>query len=273
MLEDLKPHIRDLRKRLGISVATLLVSFIVCFAFWKSIFEWVKLPVTKAFESGVNGKLIQIAPAELIFVGIKVSFFAALVISIPIIFWQLWLFVAPGLYKHEKRLVLPFVFFGSAMFACGVIFSYYIVFPFTIKYVLAFGNDLAAANISTSEYVTFFTRFIIGFGVGFELPVLAFFLGKIGLITDETLKHYFRYAVVIIFIIAAVITPPDIMSQLLLALPMVVLYGISYLILKVVNPASKSRLDEDDESPSSKKIEDKKTALESLDYIESKKQD
>ncbi|PAF51422.1 twin arginine-targeting protein translocase TatC [Helicobacter sp. 13S00401-1] len=253
MFEDLKPHIQDLRKRLMISALTLVVTFVICFTFWKHIFEWVKAPIAAAFASGVHGKLVQIAPAELIFVGIKVSFFAALIISIPIIFWQLWLFVAPGLYKHEKKLVLPFVTFGSIMFACGVIFSYYVVFPFIIKYVLAFGNDMADANISSSEYVTFFTRFILAFGIGFELPVLAYFLAKVGLITDKTVRHYFRYAIVVIFIVAAVITPPDVFSQLLLAVPMLLLYGFSYIIALIVNPASKLPKEDAEEDTEDKK--------------------
>lgn len=194
------------------------------------------MPIAKAFASGINGKLIQVAPAEYLFVAIKVSFFAAFVVSVPIVFWQLWLFVAPGLYKHEKKLVLPFVFFGSIMFALGLFFCYEVVFPLIIRYVLAFGNDIVEANIASNEYLSFFIRIMLAFGFVFELPVMAFFLGKIGLITDNTLKRSFRYAVVIIFIIAAIVTPPDIISQLLLAVPMVVLYGLAILILKFVNP-------------------------------------
>lgn len=239
MFEDLRPHLVELRKRLFIILIATLVSFVVCFIFWKDLLEIAKMPLQYAFDHGVKGKIIQIAPAEAIFVGIKLSLISGLTISVPIIFWQLWLFVAPGLYKHEKKLVIPFVLFGSIMFACGLLFCYYITFPFIIKYILTFGNDIADADISIKEYMSFFMRFMIGFGITFELPVVAYFLGKVGLITDETLKHYFRYAVVGVFIIAAIITPPDVLSQLLLAVPMVVLYGFAYIILKFVNPALK----------------------------------
>lgn len=245
MFEELRPHLQDLRLRLMISLLCIIVVFVVCFSFNQEIFSFIKQPIEEAFKSGLKGKLIQVAPAEYLFVAIKVSFFTAFIISVPVIFWQLWLFVAPGLYKHEKKLVLPFVFFGSAMFAIGLVFCYEIVFPFIIKYVLTFGNEIIEADISSNEYLGFFMRIMLAFGFVFELPVLAYFLGKVGLITDGTLKRKFRYAVVIIFVIAAIVTPPDVISQLLLAFPMVFLYGVAYIILKFVNPESKLENKED----------------------------
>ena len=244
MLEELRPHIQDLRKRLIISVLSLIACFVVAFAFHEEIASWMKIPLESAFLSDGKGKVIQTAPAEYLFVAIKISFFVAFIASVPIIFWQIWLFVAPGLYKHEKKLVLPFVFFGSSMFAAGLAFCYFVVFPFLIKYVITFGSDVVEANITINEYLVFFVRIMLVFGLVFELPVVAYFFGKIGLITDETLKRSFRYAVVGIFVIAAIVTPPDVVSQLLLALPMVALYGLAYLILKFVNPAPKENLED-----------------------------
>ena len=241
MFEDLKPHLEDLRKRLIISTATVMVAFIVCFSFWKSIFEFVKSPIAKAFSDSVEGTLMQLTPLEGIFSAMSLAFLAALVVSTPVIFWQIWLFVAPGLYKKEKKIIVPFVFFGSCMFALGAGFAYYVVFPFMIKYILMFGNDMFAANISIESYVGFFIRIVLGFGVAFELPVLAYFLARIGLITDETLKNFFKYAVVLIFIIAAIITPPDPFSQLLMAIPLVGLYGLAILIARFTNPAPKPK--------------------------------
>ncbi|MWV62496.1 twin-arginine translocase subunit TatC [Helicobacter saguini] len=257
MFEELRPHLQDLRLRLMISLLCVIIAFVACFSFNQDIFNFIKQPIESAFKSGVQGKLIQVAPAEYLFVAIKVSFFSAFIISIPVIFWQFWLFVAPGLYKHEKKLVLPFVLFGSIMFALGLIFCYIVVFPFIIKYVLAFGNEVIEANIASSEYLGFFMRIMLAFGFVFELPVLAFFLGKVGLITDGTLKRYFRYAVVLIFVIAAIVTPPDVLSQLLLAFPMVALYGIAILILKFVNPESKadSKGEKPKDSPQSALVE------------------
>ncbi|MCE3040250.1 twin-arginine translocase subunit TatC [Helicobacter anatolicus] len=239
MFEDLKPHIQDLRKRLMIAVGTLIVVFICCFNFWRDIFEVIKKPIEIAFDHQVQGMLIQTAPAEGIIVALKVSFFVALGLSIPVIFWQIWEFVAPGLYKHEKKLVLPFVFFGSLMFFTGVAFAYFLAFPYAIKYILMFGNDEFTANITAANYITFFTRFILGFGIAFELPVLAYFLAKIDIITDQTLKRNFKYAIVLIFIVAAIVTPPDVLSQILMAVPLIGLYGLSILIVGFVNPEKK----------------------------------
>lgn len=245
MFEDLKPHIQDLRKRLIISCLTLIIVFLVCFSFWDHIFEWIKLPLTQAFQNDVRGELVQLSPAEGVFTAMKVSFFASLAISMPVIFWQIWLFIAPGLYKHEKMIIIPFVFFATLMFAIGASFAYFIVFPYVIKYVLLFGNEFFSANISVENYVTFFTRLILGFGIAFELPVLSYFLAKVGLITDETLKGFFKYAIVIIFIIAAIITPPDVLSQFFMAIPLIGLYGISILIAKIINPAPPAEKEED----------------------------
>ena len=247
MFEDLKPHLHDLRKRLMISVGTLFVVFIACFSFWREIFEYIKHPIEVAFNGNVSGMLIQTAPAEGVIVAMKTSFFVALGISIPVIFWQIWAFIAPGLYKHEKKVVLPFVFFGSIMFFAGVAFAYFVAFPYAIKYILAFGNDEFMANITAVNYLTFFTRFILGFGIAFELPVLAYFLAKIELITDRTLIDKFKYAIVIIFIVAGIITPPDVLSQILMALPLLLLYGLSIVIVKLTNPY-KEELEEPEET-------------------------
>lgn len=246
MFEDLKPHIQDLRKRLVISFGVVIVLFFVCFSFWEQIFDWIKYPLIEAFKGDVKGELVQLSPTEGVFTAMKVSFFASLALSMPIIFWQIWLFIAPGLYKHEKRVVLPFIFFASIMFLIGTSFAYFVVFPFIIKYILAFGNSQFVSNISVESYVTFFTRLILGFGIAFELPVLSYFLGKVGIITDATLKGFFKYAIVIIFVIAAVITPPDVLSQFFMAIPLVGLYGLSILILSFVNPAPKEESEEED---------------------------
>lgn len=244
MFEDLKPHLQDLRKRLIISTLTLVVTFCVCFSFWEVIFDFVAAPINKALSKDtINAKLSQLAILESVFVALKVSLFASLTISMPVIFWQFWLFIAPGLYKHEKKVVLPFVAFASMMFFVGVAFAYYLVLPVVIENVLLFGSGKFEGNISADNYVMFFTRLIVGFGITFELPVLSYFLALVGMITDASMKSFFKYAVVIIFVIAAIITPPDVLSQIFLAIPLIGLYGISILIAKFVNPAS---LDEQD---------------------------
>ncbi|TLD95465.1 twin-arginine translocase subunit TatC [Helicobacter jaachi] len=236
MLEDLKPHIQDLRKALIISISVLFVVFVGCFFFWERIFEIIKMPLTEVLGSEIKGKFIASGMIEGIFIAMKSALFAALIISMPVIFWQIWVFVAPGLYKHEKKVVIPFMIFGTTMFGIGVVFAYFGILPFLIKNVLLFGNNQFEAYITAENYFAFFIRLIIGFGIAFELPVLCFFLGKVGLITDKSLKDFFKYAIVIIFIIAAIIAPPDVISQILLAIPLSILYGLSILVLKFVNP-------------------------------------
>jgi sec-independent protein translocase protein TatC len=172
--------------------------------------------------------------------------------AMPFILYQLWLFVAPGLYSHEKKMVIPFVVGGSVMFLIGVLFAYYIVTPFGFQFLITFGSFLYTPLINIEDYVGFFTKIMMGFGIAFELPVFAYFLALLGLVTDRTLKDFFKYAVVIIFVLAALLTPPDILTQLLMAAPLVILYGISILIVAAVNPEKPEDEDEDEEETADK---------------------
>lgn len=246
MFDDLKPHLVDLRKRLVVSVATLIVMFFVCFAFWEPILNWMIAPLNEVLPKGTKPVFIQVGEAFL--TAIKVSFFAALVISMPIIFWQLWLFIAPGLYSNEKRLVLPFVIFGTLMFLCGAAFAYYVVFPYGLSYLINFGSNIFNAMPSIGYYASFFAKLMIGFGIAFELPVVCFFLAKLGLITDQSLIKFFRIAVVLIFILAAFLTPPEVTTQILMAAPLILLYGVSIIIVKFVNPEKKDDSQDEEDS-------------------------
>ena len=243
MFDDLKPHIADLRKRLTISTITVVVMFFACFSFYEPILEWMMAPVKHALPVGTS--MIAVEIQETFFTAMKVAFFAGFIISLPVIFWQLWLFLAPGLYDHEKKLVVPFVFFATLMFLLGASFAYYIVVPVGFDFLIAFGNSVVSVLPSIGKYVGFFTKLLIGFGIAFELPVITFFLAKIGLVNDQMLKDFFRYAVVLIFIVAAVLTPPDVISQALMAAPLLILYGVSIYIAKVFNPAQKEEEEED----------------------------
>ena len=243
MFEDLKPHIADLRKRLVISSITVVIMFFACFSFYEPILEWMMAPVKHALPAGTS--MIAVEIQETFFTAMKVAFFGGFIISLPVIFWQLWLFLAPGLYDHEKKLVVPFVFFATLMFLLGASFAYYIVVPVGFDFLIAFGNSVVSVLPSIGKYVGFFTKLLIGFGIAFELPVITFFLAKIGLVNDQMLKDFFRYAVVLIFIVAAVLTPPDVISQVLMAAPLLILYGVSIYIAKVFNPAQKEEEEEE----------------------------
>ena len=243
MFDDLKPHIADLRKRLVISSITVVIMFFACFSFYEPILEWMMAPVKHALPVGTS--MIAVEIQETFFTAMKVAFFGGFIISLPVIFWQLWLFLAPGLYDHEKKLVVPFVFFATLMFLLGASFAYYIVVPIGFDFLIAFGNSVVSVLPSIGKYVGFFTKLLIGFGIAFELPVITFFLAKIGLVNDQMLKDFFRYAVVLIFIVAAVLTPPDVISQVLMAAPLLILYGVSIYIAKVFNPAQKEEEEEE----------------------------
>jgi len=245
MWQDLKPHIADLRKRLINSAIALVISFFVCFNFYDPILSWMMEPVNAVLPEG--SKMVAIEVQETFFTALKVAFFSGFMLSLPVIFWQLWLFIAPGLYEHEKKFVLPFVFFSTLMFALGAIFSYYIVIPYGFAFLINFGSQVVSVMPSIGKYVTFFTKIVIGFGIAFELPIITFFLAKMGLVTDKTLKEFFKYAIVLIFVIAALLTPPDVLTQFLMAGPLIVLYGVSIIIAKFVNPESEILDDEDEE--------------------------
>ncbi|EDM24100.1 twin-arginine translocase subunit TatC [Caminibacter mediatlanticus TB-2] len=239
MLEDLKPHIAELRSRLIKIVIIYFIFFLVAFVFWKYIFEWMSMPLLEALKYEKDSKIIFTGLAEPFFTAVKISLFAGFFFALPFILYQVWAFIAPGLYEHEKKLVLPFVFWGTLMFVIGAAFAYYVVFPVGFKVLVQFGGGEFTAMPKMSEYVSFFGKLMLGFGIAFELPVVTYFLAKLGLVTDRTLIEFSRYAIVIIFILAAILTPPDLFSQLAMATPLLILYGISILIAKVVNPEKK----------------------------------
>ncbi len=243
MFEEMKPHLIELRKRLGLSVIAVIVMFGFSFSFHNEILTWVTGPLNDALahastitKKASQGMVTTQQVGGAFFVALKVSFFAAFLGALPYILYQLWLFIAPGLYANEKKMVIPFVVGGSVMFAVGVLFAYYVVTPIGFEFLIAFGSFLYTPMINIEDYVGFFTKIMVGFGIAFELPVIAYLLGVLGMITDRTLIDFFKYAVVIIFIVAAVLTPPDVLSQLLMAIPLVILYGLSILIVRLVNP-------------------------------------
>ena len=241
MFEELKPHLVELRKRLAISIFAVMICFGLCFLFWNPLLAWMTAPLKQALPVGSNIVFTQVQ--EPFFTAMKVAFFAGLILALPVIFWQFWLFVAPGLYENEKKYVIPFVISATIMFICGATFCYYVVVPLGFQFLINFGGQLFTAMPSIGEYVGFFTKILIAFGISFELPVITFFLAKIGLIDDVILKKYFRYAIIVIFTFSAIVTPPDVLSQFLMAVPLLGLYGLSILIAKSASQKDESEPD------------------------------
>jgi len=257
MFDDLRPHLVELRKRLGISAISIVVSFFIMFYFHEFLLEWMIAPLNDALlEVGkksvhaANGMVTTSQVGGAFFVAIKVAFFAGLLLALPVILSQIWMFIAPGLYANEKKMLLPFIFGGTLMFAVGVAFAYYVVTPFGFDFLITFGSFKFTPLINIEDYVGFFTKIMFGFGLAFELPVFAYFLGLLGLVDDKQMIAFFKYAVVIIFIVAALLTPPDVLTQMLMAGPLILLYGVSILLVKMVNPA------DDDDTEEIEDLED-----------------
>ena len=255
MFDELRPHLVELRKRLAIAAGSLIVMFFVMFYFHEPLLNWMVEPLNKALiEVGkvsihaANGMVTTSQVGGAFFVALKVSFFAAILGALPIILSQIWLFIAPGLYAHEKKMIIPFIVGGTVMFGLGVMFAYYVVTPFGFDFLITFGSFKFTPLINIEDYVGFFTKIMFGFGLAFELPVFAYFLALLGLVDDRQMMAFFKYAIVIIFIVAALLTPPDVLTQLLMAGPLVILYGISILIVKMVNPAPPLEEEEDEEN-------------------------
>ncbi len=253
MFDDLKPHLVELRKRLGISVGSLIVMFFVMFYFHEPILEWMVEPlnialleVGKKSVHAADGMVTTSQVGGAFFVALKVAFFAAIVAAIPIILSQLWMFIAPGLYANEKKMLIPFILGGTTMFLVGVLFAYYVVTPFGFDFLITFGSFKFTPLINIEDYVGFFTKILFGFGLAFELPVFAYFLALLGLVDDRQMIGFFKYAVVLIFITAALLTPPDVLTQLLMAGPLIILYGLSIFIVRAVNPAEPEEEEEED---------------------------
>jgi len=231
-------HLIELRKRLVRSVAALLVAFAGCFYFAEDIFGFLVHPLTLAFPAG-EGKLVYTKLYEAFFVEIKVSLFAAFCISFPIIANQMWAFIAPGLYAKEKRAFLPFLLATPVLFTAGASLAYFFAMPTAFKWFLGFqgtaGGLPQEALPAMGDYLDLVMRFILGFGISFLLPVLLMLLNKANIVSHAQLAGGRRYVIVAIFVVAAVIAPPDVISQFVLAVPLLILFEGSMLLMKLAD--------------------------------------
>jgi len=229
-------HLTELRRRLLYSVAAFFVLFLACFYFADTFFNFLVEPLARVWEGQEGRRLIYTALHEKFFTNVKIAFFAAAFLSFPVMASQIWAFVAPGLFKREKKAFLPFLIATPVLFFIGGVFVYYLLLPVAWQFFSSFeqiaGEDLLAITLEpkVNEYLSLVMRLIFAFGVAFELPVILLILVKVGMTSAEGLKKKRRYAVVIAFIAAAVLTPPDPLSQLALALPIILLYEISIFI-------------------------------------------
>ncbi len=236
----LTAHLEELRWRLIKALLAITVAFIAVYNFSDVLFEILTRPLIALQEGPVQ--LIGTGVTEAFFTKLKVSAIAALFLASPVIFYQLWLFVAPGLYDTEKRYARPFVCFATLFFVLGAVFCYLVVFPVGYRFFLAeYATIGVSPSIRISEYLSFTSRMLLAFGMTFEMPVVTFFLARLGFVTHQVMLRYFRYAVLVIVIVAAVLTPgPDVASQMLMAGPLLVLYiisiGVAYMFAQTPPP-------------------------------------
>ena len=236
---SLTDHLVELRKRLVRCVIILFIGFGACYYYKDFIFDIVTRPLVHVLPK--NSYLIYTGLTEAFFVYMKLAFFASLIITCPFIIYQIWKFISPALHSTEKKYVLPFVLFSTLLFISGVLFGYFIALPPAFEFFVSFNNRYLQSMISFSDYISLFVTFLLGFGLSFELPVFMFFLAKLGIVNSQMLSKQRKYAILVIFIVAAILTPsPDALSQILMAIPLMFLYEVSIFITKF---AGKKKID------------------------------
>ena len=238
-------HLEELRKRLIISFVAVAVGFGVCYGFKEKLFQILTQPLIAVMKQGET--LIYTGLPEAFFTFLKVSFLGGLMLASPVIIYQFWMFVAPGLYDREKRLLLPIVFLSTFFFVGGALFGYFIVFPFGFKFFLGFATDTIRPMPSMKEYLSFSAKLLLAFGLVFELPLVITFLARLGIVSVDFLKKNRKYAVLVFFVGAAILTPPDVVTQVMMALPLMLLYEISIIGARIFGkqkaPAENSTAD------------------------------
>jgi sec-independent protein translocase protein TatC len=221
-------HLEELRRRLIVSLLAVFVGFLSCWYFAPAIFAFLSEPIHRALPPGQ--KLAYTTLTEPFLMYFRVALLAGAILAAPVVLWQVWLFISPALYRREKKYVVPFVAFGALFFFAGCAFAYYEAFPLVVGFLVKVGEPFQAV-ITINEYLSLATKLILGLGICFETPILIFFLARLGIVSEIWLLKKFKYAVLVIFIIAAVITPtPDVATQCVFALPMIGLYLLGILI-------------------------------------------
>ena len=231
--QPLVGHLEELRRRLIVAGSAWLVGMLVCYAFAQQLFQFVSEPLRQALP--VGSSLVFIQATEPFFTYLKLAAMAGLLLSLPVIFWQMWAFVSPGLYQREQRLAVPFVLASCACFGVGTWFGFGYVFPLIFRFLISYGTDVGniSAMLSMGGYLSLSCRLLLAFGLIFELPIIIFFLTRLGLVDHVWLARHRRMTLLLAFVIGAILTPPDIISQVAIAGPFLILYEVGILVARL----------------------------------------
>src|SRR5713101_4849508 len=235
-------HLEELRKRIIYSIVAIVVGFFACWGYAENSYEVMQRPIMEALHSnGLSAKLVYLNPTEPFNLYLKVGLMAGLFVASPFVLYQVWLFISPGLYRNEKRYVMPFMFSTVALFLAGGYFGYKLVLPQALVFLIGYGKEFQPM-ITLGEYSSLFLTVIIGMGVIFEMPILVFFLALMGIVTAGWMWRNLRYSILGIFVIAAILTPTtDILNMCIFAAPMVALYVLSIAIAWLVHPTQRKK--------------------------------
>ncbi len=247
MEEDKMPfteHLSELRDRLIRCFIAIGVGFVVAYIFKEKLFDILNAPLVKSM--GGETKMIFTGLPEAFFTYMKIALLAGIILATPVLFYEFWMFIAPGLYRTEKKFLIPAVFLSIIFFIIGSSFGYFIVFPYAFQFFLGFSSETIQAMPSMKEYLAFSSKMLLAFGFAFELPLILTLMARMGLVSVEFLKKNRKYAILIIFIVAAIITPPDVVSQIMMAIPLILLYELSIIGAKFFRK-KRDESDEDNE--------------------------
>jgi sec-independent protein translocase protein TatC len=238
-------HLEEFRNRIIKSVIGVILGAIICLIFSKQLLNVLLWPTTRV-DLPIDIQVLKVQ--GMFIVTLEIAFFGGIILSLPYILFQAWMFIAPGLHIHERKYVPRIISSATFLFLLGVSFAYYVIFPFALDFFLGLAPSTVQTNIAIDFYISFIIRLLFVFGVIFQLPVMSYFLSRLGILSPEFMRKYRRHAIVVIFLLAALFTPPDPFTQIMLGIPLILLYEISIVISKAVYRSKKERESENEES-------------------------
>lgn len=269
----LTEHLRDLRKRLVASLIAVTIGFAIVYGFAEQVFALLQLPLLNAIPEGHDRRMMFTGVAQPFIIYLKVGIFGGIILALPVILYQIWLFIAPALYQRERRYMAPFIILSLLSFAVGASFAYFIAFPFSFTYFMGYTSESIQPMISVNEYLNFVTKMILGFGLMFELPLVMFILGKIGIVNARMLSRNRQWAALLIAVASAIFTPADVISMTVMAVPLYILFEVSIVIVRIVNSGQGALVDEEGDFIEDEERDDAPEVSDSDDRDDDKRRD